>query len=127
MNLNAQMQWSPCIEEVQLSDSTHSHILTYLAMRGYTPRRPLQPLLAHSYTRTFPPGFRSSGVHICGEAHVLPGAAYGMVHQAVAAMREGLPNPLEEARHPCPLLVIPRLPGSGAHAATYHQDVHPLA
>lgn len=97
-------------------------------MQGYTPRIPLLPLLAHSFTRLhFHLVFGSSVMHMCGVALMLPGAAYGMVHEAVATMREGLPNPLKEARHPCPLLVIPRLPGSGAHAATYHQDVHPLA
>ena len=51
----------------------------------------------------------------------------GWPHQSVVAMREGGPDPLEQARHPCALVVVARLPRAGADAAADHQHVGALA
>ncbi len=45
----------------------------------------------------------------------------------MVAVREGGPDPLEQPRHPRALVVVPRLPRAGAHAAADHQHVGTLA
>ncbi len=42
-------------------------------------------------------------------------------------VREGGPDPLEKARHPCALVVVARLPRARADAAADDQHVYALA